>query len=34
MQAMTKYWVLWVKVRIEKGTLYNKKKAPKKSISL
>ena len=34
MQAMTKYGVLWVKVRIEKGTLYNKKKAPKKSISL
>jgi len=34
MQAMTKYGVLWVKVWIEKGTLYNKKKAPKKSISL
>jgi len=26
LQAMTKYWVLWVKVWIEKGTLYNKKK--------
>ena len=34
MQAMTKYGVLWVKVWIEKWTLYNKKKAPKKSISL
>ena len=36
LQAMTKYWVLWVKVWIEKGTLYNKKKkAPvKKTISL
>jgi small subunit ribosomal protein S3 len=34
MQAMTKYWVLGVKVWIEKGTLYNKKKAVKKTISL
>jgi len=34
-QAMTKYWVLWVKVWIEKGTLYNKKKkSVKKTIQL
>ena len=34
MQAMTKYWVLGVKVWIEKWTLYNKKKTPKKTINL
>lgn len=34
MQAMTKYGVLWVKVRIEKWTLYNKKKTAKKDINL
>ncbi len=36
LQAMTKYWVLWVKVWIEKGTLYNKKKKVpvKKTISI
>jgi len=35
LQANTKYWVLWVKVWIEKGTLYNKKKkAPQKTIKL
>ncbi len=36
LQAMTKYGVLWVKVWIEKGTLYNKKKKVpvKKTISI
>jgi ribosomal protein S3 len=34
MQAMTKYGVLGVKVWIEKGTLYNKKKSAQKTISL
>lgn len=34
MQAMTKYWVLWVKVWIEKWVLYNKKKPQKKTINL
>ncbi len=34
MQAMTKYWVLGVKVWIEKWTLYNKKRSPKKTINL
>jgi len=34
MQAMTKYWVLGVKVWIEKWTLYNKKKTLKKTINL
>lgn len=33
LQAMTKYWVLWVKVWIEKGTLYGNKKKIKKSIN-
>ncbi len=33
LQAMTKYWVLWVKVWIEKGTLYGNKKKTKKSIN-
>lgn len=30
MQAMTKYWVLWVKVWIQKWTLYNQKAGQKK----
>ena len=30
MQAMTKYWVLWVKVWIQKWTLYNQKAWQKK----
>ncbi len=34
MQAMTKYWVLGVKVWIEKGTFYSKKKTQKKIINL
>jgi small subunit ribosomal protein S3 len=33
LQAMTKYWVLWVKVWIEKWTLYGNKKKAKKPVS-
>jgi len=33
MQAMTKYWVLWVKVWIEKWTLYWNKKKSKKPVN-
>jgi len=33
LQAMTKYWVLWVKVWIEKWTLYWNKKQAKKPVN-
>lgn len=33
LQAMTKYWVLWVKVWIEKWTLYWNKKRSKKPVN-
>ena len=32
LQAMTKYWVLWIKVRIQKGTQYTSKKKSKKDM--
>jgi small subunit ribosomal protein S3 len=32
LQAMTKYWVLWIKVRIQKGTQYTAKKKTKKDM--
>ena len=32
LQAMTKYWVLWIKVWIQKGTQYAAKKKTKKDM--